>query len=185
MFGMDDFGEKLVEKKKETALEKQQEAVEKAALKKEAAIGAKEPAREDVGGKQKEKTGGDKESQKAGPAGKKERQKPEEKKREIVLERMYTVPLDKAYRSTKWSHANYAVKILRSFASRHFKSPVEKVRLATQVNEKVRSFGTVRIPKKLKVKLTKDREGLVRVELAEAGKAAKPAKKEKAAVERK
>lgn len=182
MIDMDDNGEKLVEKKKETALEKQQEAVEKAALKKEAAIGAKEPAKES-GGKPKEKAKGGK-NQKAGPSRKKERDKPEEKKREIVLERLYTVPLDKAYRSTKWSHANYAIKILRSFASRHFKSPIEKVRLATQVNEKVRSFGTVRIPKKLKVKLTKDKEGLVRVELAQEQKAAKPLKKEKAAVER-
>ncbi|MFA5247003.1 MAG: hypothetical protein WC408_03910 [Candidatus Micrarchaeia archaeon] len=94
-----------------------------------------------------------------------EKEDKDEKKREIVLERVCIVPLVKAYKVSKTRRLQVAVKLVREYAARHSKSPIAKVKLATSVNEYVRAFGSSHIHKKIKIRLTKDKEGGVLAEL--------------------
>ncbi len=93
-------------------------------------------------------------------------EKKDEKKREIVLERVCTVNLTDVYNKTKDKRLARAVKIVRAYAARHAKAPLEKVRLATSVNEQIRTHGSSWVQKKIKIRLTKDKEGSVLAELS-------------------
>jgi len=92
--------------------------------------------------------------------------KKEEKKREIVLERVCVVNLTGVYKKTKDKRLARGVKIVRAYAARHAKAPLAKVRLATSVNEQIRSHGSCWVQKRIKIRLTKDKEGFVLAELS-------------------
>jgi ribosomal protein L31E len=68
--------------------------------------------------------------------------KKEEKKREIVLERVCIVNLTGVYNKTKDKRLARGVKLVREYAARHAKAPIAKVRIATNVNEQIRSHGS-------------------------------------------
>ncbi|MFH1107201.1 MAG: 50S ribosomal protein L31e [Candidatus Micrarchaeota archaeon] len=87
-----------------------------------------------------------------------------EKKREIVLERLYTVDLSRAYAKPAMKRANRASRLLREFLCRHLKSPAESIRIAPALNEAVRAHGGARPLKKVKLKATKDKDGIVLAE---------------------
>ena len=90
----------------------------------------------------------------------------EEKKREIVLERVCTVNLMGVYNKTKDKRLARGVKLVREYAARHAKAPIAKVRIATNVNEQIRTHGSSWVQKKIKIRLTKDKEGFVLAELS-------------------
>ncbi|PIU10283.1 hypothetical protein COT30_00080 [Candidatus Micrarchaeota archaeon CG08_land_8_20_14_0_20_49_17] len=69
------------------------------------------------------------------------------------LERVYTIPLRKAFEAKRTSRANRAVDIIRAFAARHMKSPL--VRIDEKVNQLVWSHGIEKIPRKVTVRLEK------------------------------
>ena len=92
--------------------------------------------------------------------------KADEKKREIVLERVCVVNLTGVYNKTKDKRLARAVKLVREYAARHAKAPLSKVRLATNVNEQIRTHGSSWVQKKIKIRLTKDKEGAVLAELS-------------------
>jgi len=81
-------------------------------------------------------------------------------------ERLYTVPLGKAWASQRYRRAEKAMTLLREFAERHMK-PTEVV-IDPTVNEYIWARGIRSPPRKIRVKMTKDDEGVVVVELAEA-----------------
>lgn len=82
-------------------------------------------------------------------------------------ERLYTVPLGKARAAQGYRRAEKAMTLLREFAERHMK-PTEVV-IDPSVNEHIWARGISNPPRKIRVKMTKDDEGVVVVELAEAG----------------
>lgn len=84
---------------------------------------------------------------------------------EIIDERIYIVPLAKARRgpSTKW--AKKSIRYLRNFMQRHFKP--ESLIISQEVNEKIWSRGISKPPRKIKVRATKNVDGLVVVYLVE------------------
>jgi len=90
----------------------------------------------------------------------------EEKKREIVLERVCVVNLTGVYNKTKDKRLARGVKLVRQYAARHAKAPIAKVKLATNVNEQIRSHGSSWVQKKIKIRLTKDKNGGVLAEVA-------------------
>lgn len=98
----------------------------------------------------------------AKPAAKAE-EKPEEK-REIVMERVYTIPLDEAYSKPAKKRAGRAIKILRAFLSRHMKS--DNVKISPEVNEFVEERGATSPAKKIRVNASKDKAGMVLAKLA-------------------
>jgi large subunit ribosomal protein L31e len=85
---------------------------------------------------------------------------------EPVEERIYTVPLGRAWVVPRYRRAEKAVLVLRKFVKRHMKP--EQVVIDTSVNEEIWKNGITNPPRRIRVKLSKDDEGLVTVSLAEA-----------------
>ena len=84
---------------------------------------------------------------------------------EIAEERIYTIPLAKGFKKAKnWKRTKKAVKILREFIDRHMKP--EAVYISQEVNERLWENGIRNPPRKIRVRVTKTVEGLVRVLLA-------------------
>ena len=82
-----------------------------------------------------------------------------------VEERIYTVPLGKAWVVPKYRRAEKAITILRQFTVRHMKP--EEVVIDPSVNEAIWARGIRNPPRKIRVRLSKDDEGIVTVTLAE------------------
>lgn len=89
----------------------------------------------------------------------------EEFEEEIQEERIYVVPLAKDYaKAPNWNRTKRAVKTLRKFVTRHMKP--EALYLSQEVNERLWENGIKNPPRKIRVRVTKSVEGLVRVYLA-------------------
>jgi ribosomal protein L31E len=96
----------------------------------------------------------------------KEKEKKEGKpKREIVLQRFYTIPLAKAYAKPHSLRGNAAARMLREFLAKHFKVERGKVKIDLKVANAVRARGSRKPLKKISVNASKDKEGIVLAEL--------------------
>ena len=89
----------------------------------------------------------------------------EEIKEEIIDERIYTVPLAKARRGPRNKWAKKSVRYLKEFMERHFKP--ETLVISQEVNEAIWKRGIQKPPRKLKVRATKNIDGLVVVYLSQ------------------
>lgn len=121
----------------------------------------------------------EKEKAEAGEAEKKgkEEKKPEEE--EIVEERIYTVPLGKAWIMPPRRRAPRAIRILRAFVIKHMKLEARKeteeeeeeeparLIIDNEVNLRMWSRGIEKPPRKIRVRAAKDKEGNVTIYLAE------------------
>ncbi len=87
----------------------------------------------------------------------------EEPKEEIIDERMYIIPLAKARKGPRNKRANKAIRYLREYMTRHFKP--ESLVITQEVNERIWQHGIQKPPRKLKVRATKNIDGLVVVYL--------------------
>jgi large subunit ribosomal protein L31e len=102
----------------------------------------------------------------------KEKMEPDE---DIVEERFYTIPLGKAWISTRKKRAPRATRIVKSFVLKHMKirteveeeEEPEKLVIDNEVNEKLWSRGIEKPPRKIRVRVIKDKEGVITVLLAE------------------
>jgi len=107
--------------------------------------------------------------------------KPEkEEKREeeeIVEERIYTIPLSRAWIAPPRKRAPRAIRIIKSFVTKHMKLEArkegeeeeepKKLILDNKVNEAIWSRGIEKPPRKIRIRAAKDKEGNVTVYLAE------------------
>ena len=94
-----------------------------------------------------------------------EEEEPEEEE-EIIDERIYTVPLRKAYwTGSRLRRSNKAVRELRKFVERHMKP--EELLIQPEVNERIWSRGIQKPPRRVRIRATKNSDNLVRVYLAE------------------
>lgn len=85
---------------------------------------------------------------------------------EPVLERIYTVPLGRAWLVPRYRRAEKAITLLRKFVQRHMKPEI--IVIDTTVNEEIWKRGITSPPRKIRVRLSKDDEDVVTVTLAEA-----------------
>ena len=109
----------------------------------------------------------------------KEEKAKKEEEEEIVEERIYTVPLSRAWIMPANKRAPRAVRILQSFITKHMKVGVQKetegeeeeepgkLLVSNEVNLKIWSRGIEKPPRKIRVRAAKDKEGNVTVYLAE------------------
>ena len=98
---------------------------------------------------------------------------------EIVEERTYTIPLGKAWIRPPNKRAARAMRIIRSFITRHMKlearregegeevTEPKKLVISNEVNERVWRRGIEKPPRKIRVRAAKDKEGNVTLYLAE------------------
>lgn len=85
-----------------------------------------------------------------------EEEAPEE---EIIDERIYTVPLAKARRGPRNKYSKKAIRYLREYMERHFKP--EALVISQEVNEAIWARGIQKPPRKIKIRATKNIDGLV------------------------
>jgi large subunit ribosomal protein L31e len=101
--------------------------------------------------------------------------KTEEDQEDIVEERFYTIPLRNAWISPRKKRAPKAARIVRKFVMKHMKvrtevdeeDEPEKLVIDNEVNEKLWSRGIEKPPRKIRVRVVKNTEGVVTVLLAE------------------
>lgn len=87
---------------------------------------------------------------------------------EIVVERLYTIPLGKAYEAVRKRRAKRAVNLVKAFIIRHMKLDGEAdLSIDTALNEYLWTRGIEKPPRRVRVRATKDRDGLVKVFLVE------------------
>ena len=84
-------------------------------------------------------------------------------KEEIIDERIYIVPLAKARNGPRNKRAKKAVRYLREYMTRHFKP--ESLVITQEVNQAIWARSIQKPPRKLKVRATKNIDGLVVVYL--------------------
>lgn len=102
--------------------------------------------------------------------------KKEEAEEEIVEERIYTIPLSRAWIQPPKKRTPRAIRIVKSFIQKHMKIKTEveeegeepeKLVLSNEVNQKIWSRGIKEPPRKIRVRAVKDKEGVITVYLAE------------------
>lgn len=77
------------------------------------------------------------------------------------LERIYTIPLKDAYEHPRQKRGKRAVKLVQAFALRHMKA--EDVRISEGVNSLILRDGIQKPPRRIKVRMVKGEDALVRV----------------------
>jgi large subunit ribosomal protein L31e len=87
---------------------------------------------------------------------------------EIEVERVYTVPLSRAWIAARHRRTKRAVNILREFAVHHMKS--SEIKIDTELNEELWKRGITKPPRRITVKMEKDEDGLVTVSLPKESK---------------
>jgi large subunit ribosomal protein L31e len=113
-------------------------------------------------------------------AAEEEKEKPAKKKKEeeIVEERFYTIPLQRALVRPPKKRAPRAVQLIKAFINRHMKvetqvseeeeeEELSRLIISEEVNEKIWGKGIEKPPRRIKVRATKDKDGNVTVYLAE------------------
>jgi large subunit ribosomal protein L31e len=104
------------------------------------------------------------------------KEKKEDLDEDIVEERFYTIPLRNAWISPRKKRAPKAARIVRKFVAKHMKvntesfdedEEPERLVIDNEVNEKLWSRGIEKPPRKIRVRVVKDNEGVVTVLLAE------------------
>jgi large subunit ribosomal protein L31e len=103
------------------------------------------------------------------------RKEKDEVDEDIVEERFYTIPLSKAWIVPRKKRAPKAGRIVKSFVLKHMKvrteaegeEEPERLVIDNEVNERLWSKGIEKPPRKIKVRVVKDKEGVVTVLLAE------------------
>lgn len=80
---------------------------------------------------------------------------------EVEIEREYVIPLRDAYEASRTRRARRAINIIREFARRHMKSEI--VKISNKVNSLIWSRGIEKPPRRIKVVMRKDKEGVVKV----------------------
>ena len=97
---------------------------------------------------------------------------------EIVEERIYTIPLGKAWIVPLNKRAPRAMRMIRSFVMKHMKLEArgeegeeeeepKRLIISNDVNERVWMRGIEKPPRKIRIRAAKDKEGNVTVYLAE------------------
>ena len=107
--------------------------------------------------------------------------KKKKKDEEIVEERFYTIPLSRALVRPPKKRAPRAMQLVKEFVNRHMKIQMKvseeeeeeelpQLIISKEVNEKIWDRGIEKPPRKIKTRVTKDKDGNVTVYLAETQK---------------
>ena len=84
---------------------------------------------------------------------------------EDSVTRVYTINLGKAWISPQHRRTNRVINMIREFARKHMKS--DEIKLEQDLNREIWSRGKTNPPRKVRVKMVKDEQGVVTVSLYE------------------
>jgi len=106
-----------------------------------------------------------------------EKPKKKTKSDDIVVERIYTIPLQKALVRPPKRRAPRAMQLVKIFVAKHMKitttvsdedDTLPQLIITQEVNEKIWGKGIEKPPRKIRVRVTKDKDDNITVYLAEA-----------------
>jgi large subunit ribosomal protein L31e len=80
------------------------------------------------------------------------------------LTRTYMVPLRRAFEAPRYRRTKVAVRIIREFTTRHMNAT--EVKIEEGVNELIWSRGITNPPRRIKLEMERDEDGVVSVRLA-------------------
>ena len=80
-----------------------------------------------------------------------------------ALSRTYTVPLGIAFEAPPYRRSKVAIRMIREFATRHMKAT--EVSIAEEVNEEIWSRGITHPPRRIRLDMERDEDGIVSVKL--------------------
>jgi large subunit ribosomal protein L31e len=81
------------------------------------------------------------------------------------LTRVYTINLGRAWLTPEHKRTDRVVNMIREFATKHMKS--DEIKLEQDLNRQIWSRGKTNPPRKVRVKMVKDEDGVVTVSLYE------------------
>jgi large subunit ribosomal protein L31e len=81
------------------------------------------------------------------------------------LTRVYTINLGRAWLTPQHKRTDRVVNMIREFAEKHMKS--DEIKLEQDLNRQIWSRGKTNPPRKVRVKMVKDEDGVVTVSLYE------------------
>jgi large subunit ribosomal protein L31e len=90
----------------------------------------------------------------------------EEKMEELT--RTFMVPLGVVYEAPPYRRAKKAIIVIRAFATRHMKA--NQVSIDAEVNELIWARGIKHPPRRIKLEMERDEDGIVKVKLPETEK---------------
>ena len=80
------------------------------------------------------------------------------------LSRVYVVPLRRAFEAPRYRRTKVAIRLIREFTARHMKAT--EVKIEEGVNERLWKQGIGNPPRRIKLEMERDEEGVVTVRLA-------------------
>jgi len=80
------------------------------------------------------------------------------------LTRVYMVPLRRAFEAPRYRRSKVAVRIIREFTTKHMKAT--EVKIEEGVNERIWSRGIRNPPRRIRLEMERDEDGVVSVRLA-------------------
>lgn len=92
------------------------------------------------------------------------------------LERVYTIPLSRAWIAARHRRTKRAVNMIREFAEKHMKS--SEIRIDTELNERLWNRGITSPPRKITVRMKRDEDGVVTISLPKEAKVTEPVQEE-------
>ena len=79
------------------------------------------------------------------------------------LTRVYTVPLRVAFEAPPYRRTKIAIRLIREFATRHMKA--SEVKIKEEVNKQIWARGIKKPPRRIKLEMERDEDGVVSVRL--------------------
>jgi len=90
------------------------------------------------------------------------------------VEKEYVIPLRKEWlKSARHKRAKKAIRAVKEFLAQHMRAEMENIKVEKWLNQFIWKDGEKNPPAKVKVKVTKDEKGIVRVELLNLSEKAK------------
>jgi large subunit ribosomal protein L31e len=80
------------------------------------------------------------------------------------LTRVYVVPLRRAFEAPPYRRTKVAVRLIKEFTTRHMKAT--DVKIEVEVNEHIWARGIKKPPRRVRLQMKRDEDGLVSVSLA-------------------
>jgi large subunit ribosomal protein L31e len=88
------------------------------------------------------------------------------------LERVYTIPLSRAWIAARHRRTKRAVNMIREFAEKHMKS--SEIKIDTELNERLWNRGITSPPRRITVRMKRDEDGVVTISLPKEAKVTEP-----------
>lgn len=80
------------------------------------------------------------------------------------LTRVYTVPLGVVFEAPPYRRAKVAIRVIKDFTTRHMKA--SSIKINVEVNELIWARGIRKPPRRIRLEMERDEDGLVSVGLA-------------------